>query len=242
MKDEALQILYEDKDYVAVNKPAGLIVHPDGKREARTLTDWILEKYPETRDVGEPIQTADGALIHRPGIVHRLDKDTSGVVVVAKNAAAHAHLKSQFQNREVEKKYHAFVYGELKDDEGTIDRPIGRSKNDFRLWSAQRGARGVMRDAETRYTVLARGGGYSFVEVIPKTGRTHQIRVHFKAIHYPIVCDSLYAPKRPCALGFSRLALHSSELRFTALGGKKVTVEAPFPADFEAAVAHIRPV
>lgn len=237
-----ISILYEDNDFVAINKPTGLVVHGDGKREEETLVDWILKKYPNSKDVGEPIKLVINnceLIIDRPGIVHRIDKETSGVLVIAKNDKAYQFLKEQFQNREVQKKYNTFVYGELKDEEGIINRPIGRSKNDFRLWSAQRGVRGIMREAETYYTVLKKGGGFSYLEVIPKTGRTHQIRVHFKAIHYPIVCDRLYAPKKPCGLGFNRLALHASEITFTNLENKKITVKAPLPKDFTDAVANI---
>ncbi|MCR4334445.1 MAG: RluA family pseudouridine synthase [Patescibacteria group bacterium] len=235
-----IPILYEDNDYVAINKPSGLVVHADGRSDNYTLTDWILEKYPEIKDVGEPIVTTDGKIINRPGIVHRIDRETSGVLIIAKNKKAHQYLKEQFQNREVQKKYNAFVYGELKDEDGIISRPIGRSKNDFRLWSAQRGARGLMREAETYYTVLNKGDGFSYIEVLPKTGRTHQIRVHFKAIHYPVVCDRLYAPKRPCGLGFSRLALHASKISFTNIEGKKIVIEAPLPEDFSNAIANMK--
>ncbi|MDE1988808.1 MAG: RNA pseudouridine synthase, partial [Patescibacteria group bacterium] len=129
-----------------------------------------------------------------------------------------------------------FVYGEMKDDEGIIDRPIGRSKKDFRQWSAQRGARGMMREAITHYKVMARNRGFSFVEAIPKTGRTHQIRVHFKAINHPIVSDSLYAPKKEKALGFERLALHAYSIEFNSLDEKKIKVEAPYPEDFKKAL------
>ncbi|MEI6057929.1 MAG: RluA family pseudouridine synthase [bacterium] len=261
-----IDIIYEDKDYVAVNKPSGLVVHADGKpakvsegvdgetvtvAQEPVLTDWISKHFPETEGVGEPIVMTNGVFIHRPGIVHRLDKGTSGVIVIAKNQKAHAHLKEQFQARSVSKKYYAFVYGEFEDKYGSINRPIGRSKKDFRKYSAQRGARGEMRPAETWYTVVAtRGGlddgtgrrsgsGYSFVEVEPKTGRTHQIRVHFKAVNHPIVCDSLYAPERQCALGFGRPALHSYSIEFIKMDGKPVKIVAPLPADFMAACKEL---
>jgi 23S rRNA pseudouridine1911/1915/1917 synthase len=230
---EDITILFEDNDIVAINKPAGLVVHADGKTKEPALTDWIMKKYPEALHVGEPIVTSAGETILRPGIVHRIDRETSGVLLIAKNAAAFIHLKTQFQEREVAKKYNAFVYGEMKQDEGVIDRPIGRSKNDFRKWTAQRGARGTMRDAVTEYTVLARGKGATFVEARPKTGRTHQIRVHFKAINYPVVGDSLYAENKPAILGFERLALHARSIEFVSIKGKKITVEAPLPSDFE---------
>ena len=263
-----IDILYEDVDYVAVNKPVGLVVHSDGKTVEPLLTDWVVEHYPKTAKVGEPlvINASTAAIedeedatiaeplapvvIARPGIVHRLDRGTSGVIIIAKNQKAHAYLKEQFQARSITKKYLAFVYGEFTDPTdkyGIIDRPIGRSKKDFRRWSAQRGARGEMRPAETWYTVLANrkgfddgtgrrsGNGFAFLELEPKTGRTHQIRVHLKAINHPVVCDSLYATERSCALGFGRTALHARSIEFTNMKGKRISVIAPLPADFKKA-------
>lgn len=234
--DKEIEILYADENIVVINKPAGLVAHSDGKREELTLTDWIEKKYPESKGVGEPLTLSNGDEIARSGIVHRIDRETSGVMLIAKNQATFLYLKKQFQDRQVGKIYHAFVYGEMKDDEGVIDRPIGRSKKDFRQWSAQRGARGTMREAITHYKVIARNGGFSFVEVMPKTGRTHQIRVHFKAVNYPIVADSLYAPKKEKALGFERLALHAYSIEFKLPDGKKIKVVAPYPEDFENAI------
>ena len=156
--------------------------------------------------------------------------------MIAKNQKSFESLKSQFQEHQIEKTYHAFVYGEMKNKEGVIERPIGRSNKDFRMWSAQRGARGELRDAVTHYKVLNKGLGYSFIEVKPKTGRTHQIRVHFKAISYPLVADKMYAPKTENKLGFKRLALHSLEVSFKGLKGKKQTVSAPYPNDFKKAI------
>ena len=235
-----IEILYEDIDIVAINKPAGLVVHSDGrsislttsKTKEPTLVDWILEKYPEAKDVGEPSHSQSGEIIYRPGIVHRLDRETSGVMLVAKTEKGFQHLKKQFQNHEIKKVYHAFIYGELKKNEDTIDRPIARSKKDFRLWSAQRGSRGELREAITEYKVVSTANGYSFVHVMPKTGRTHQIRVHFKAIHHPLVSDSLYAPKRENSLGFTRRALHSSEITFADINDNTHTVVAQEPEDF----------
>ncbi len=227
-----IEIIYEDSDVVVINKPSGLIVHSDGKTDESTLVDWILEGYPETALVGESFQTSTGVEIHRPGIVHRLDRETSGALVIAKNQKMFECLKQQFKDRKVVKVYNAFVYGEIKNDSNTIDRPIGKSKKDFRMWSAQRGARGTLREAVTEYSILKRHGGFSFVEVQPKTGRTHQIRVHFKAINYPVVCDKLYAPKHDCALGFQRLALHARSLFFKGVDGNEITAEAQLPDDF----------
>lgn len=232
---DKISILYEDDNVVAINKPAGLVVHSDGKREEPNLTNWVNKNYPESKGVGEPIIISNSDSIERSGIVHRIDRDTSGVMLIAKNQPAFLYLKKQFQDREINKIYHAFVYGEMKDDDGIIDRRIGRSKKDFRQWSAQRGARGIMREAITHYKVLAKSEGFSFVEVIPKTGRTHQIRVHFKAINHPIILDSLYAPKKEKALGFERLALHSYSVEFSLVNGKRIKITAPYPEDFKKA-------
>lgn len=239
------EILHEDDNYIVINKPAGLTVHGDGRSTEPTLADWLIKNRPDMKDVGEPLELSSGARIIRPGIVHRLDKETSGALVVAKNQAAFADLKEKFQNREVAKVYHTFVYGDVKEEDGTINRSIGRSKKDFRKWSAQRGARGEMREAVTNYKVLNKivldsGKPITFVEVIPKTGRTHQIRVHFKAIHHPVVADSLYAPKQEPVLGFNRLALHAFSLSFVGIDGKKISVQAPYPEDFAAAVAQVK--
>jgi 23S rRNA pseudouridine1911/1915/1917 synthase len=247
-----IEILFEDKNYLVLNKPAGLIVHADGKTEEPTLVDWLLEKYPEMKDVGEPWTSPQGQTIYRPGIVHRLDRETSGVLIIAKTQESFEDLKKQFQNREIEKTYNAFVYGKMEEEDGVIDRAIGRSNKDFRMWSAQRGARGELREAITVYKVLetgrpldeARGKvaaeGYSYLEVRPKTGRTHQIRVHLKAINHPVIGDSLYAPKRDFALGFERLALHARSLAFKNLEGKELIIEAPLPEDFERGLAELR--
>ncbi len=230
-----IRVLYEDDDVIVINKPAGLIVHADGKREEPVLTDWIEKNYPESKGVGEPLTLSNSEVIERSGIVHRIDRETSGVMLIAKNQLAFLFLKKQFQDRAISKIYHAFAYGEMKEDEGVINRPIGRSKKDFRQWSAQRGARGAMREAVTHYRVMTRNGGFSFVEAIPKTGRTHQIRVHFKAINHPIVSDSLYAPKKEKGLEFERLALHAYSIEFNLLDGKRIKIIAPHPEDFERA-------
>lgn len=227
-----IQVIYEDSHYIAVNKPAGLVVHPDGKRDEPALTDWIIKNYPDIKGVGEPIELSDGNTIQRPGIVHRIDKETSGVLLIAKDQKAHEALKQQFQDRTVKKKYYAFVYGELKDKYGIINRPIGRSKSDFRKWSATRGARGELREAETWYTVIKTTKLASYVLVEPKTGRTHQIRVHFAAINHPIIHDGLYAAGKQALFGFNRNALHAFAVTFNNMEGKEVTVEAPLPKDF----------
>lgn len=229
-------IIYEDENVFVFNKPAGLMVHGDGRTKDKTLADLLLEKYPKMKEIGEPlkIKSKDGEekTIYRPGIVHRLDKDTTGVITVAKNQKSFESLKKQFQERVVEKKYLAVVAGSVKDDKGIIDRPIGRSKSDFRKWSATRGKRGELREAVTEYRVLKRfsdkkGEKFTLLEISPKTGRTHQIRVHLKAINHPIISDPLYAPKTAGALGFARPALHALSLKFLSPAGKRISAEAP---------------
>lgn len=229
--------IYENDELLVLSKPSGLVVHSDGRTEEPTLVDWLLKQYPAIKNVGEPWKRDDGTTILRPGIVHRLDRQTSGVLVVAKTQDTFLHLKEQFQERKVVKEYRMFVYGVLKEQSGTIERPIGKSSKDFRLWSAQPGARGALRDARTDYTVLEQGEETAYVRVFPKTGRTHQIRVHFKAVHHPVVCDKRYAPKHECILGFKRLALHAFSLSFSTPTGKRLKVEAALPEDFRNALA-----
>ncbi len=231
-----IEILYEDKDILAINKPAGLVVHSDGRTQEPSVADWFVSKYPEAKDVGEKLGE-----INRPGIVHRIDRETSGVLLLAKTPEGHAHLKGQFKNREIEKIYHLFVHGNVKEDRGTINLPIARSASNFKKWSAQRGSRGERREALTYFEVLKRAEDKlaTFVEAKPKTGRTHQIRVHFQALHYPVVCDSLYAPKKPALLGFERLALHAKSIAFKNLSGEKIILEAPYPEDFVGALGFI---
>jgi len=244
-----IEILYEDSDVLVINKPAGLVVHSDGKTNEPAVTDWVLKHFPQVKGVGEPTKLSDGSFLDRPGIVHRLDRDTSGALVIAKSQPAFLFLKKQFQEREMKKTYRAFVYGVMKNDTDVINRPIARSKNDFRKWTAERGGRGEVREAVTHYEVLGRilptgrsgeESGFSFLSVSPKTGRTHQIRVHLKAINHPVVGDSLYAPKRESALGFTRLALHAFSITFKLPSSMEKTVEAPYPKDFKDALKILK--
>ena len=262
-----IKILYEDKDILVIDKPSGISVHPDGRSKEKTITDWVLKNYPKIKNVGEPMPF-EGKEIARPGIVHRLDKDTSGVLVLAKNQKAHEFLKNQFQGREIKKTYNTIVYGSVKNDHGILKIPIGRSPSDFRRRLAGRGARGELREAITEYKVLkrfempvfkifsssslprVRGGAhgdkkfktpavktelckFSYVEVRPKTGRTHQIRVHMKYLNHPVVCDSLYASKNLCPKWIGRLALHAKSIEFENLKGKTIKVESPLPKEFK---------
>jgi 23S rRNA pseudouridine1911/1915/1917 synthase len=225
-----LPILYEDADIVAVTKPAGLVTHSDGRTQEETAEDWFKEKYPES----ESAIPASGPT----GYVHRLDRDTSGVLVFAKNATTYEFLRKAFHDREVKKTYLAFVYGVPKEKKGVIDFDIGRSRKDFRLRSAQPKAKGRLRESLTRYEVVGEAPGYALLIVQPETGRTHQIRVHLKAIHHPVVGDSLYAPNHPAALGISRLGLHAYALDLPLCSGERALITAPVPADLAPAFSH----
>jgi 23S rRNA pseudouridine1911/1915/1917 synthase len=242
-----IKILYEDSNILAIDKPAGISVHPDGRekdpstsfRASKTIADWVLKNYPKMKNVGEPMLIEikkEKIEIKRPGVVHRLDRDTSGVMLLAKNQKAYEFLKNQFKNREIKKTYVAIVDGWLKDERGVINKKIGRSPTDFRKYSASRGARGEMRDAVTQYKVLQRFNApqkFTYLELYPKTGRTHQIRVHMKSIDHPVVCDILYNPKGVCPKGISRMALHAKSIEFKDLKGKVVKVESVLPSFFK---------
>lgn len=229
-----IPILYEDDTVVVIDKPAGLLVHQGDENDPEeTVAKWHAKRVPEARGVGEPLVLKNGQEAERSGVVHRLDRDTSGVLILAKTQEAFVYLKAQFHDRLAEKTYRAFVYGEVKEKHGIIDRAIGRSASDFRLRSAQRGARGLLRPAVTQWELIAKGDGFSYLNLRPKTGRTHQLRVHLKAINHPIVCDALYAKNMPCELGFSRLALHAHTLTLHLPSGERMTFTATLPHEFE---------
>lgn len=232
-----IKILYEDKDILAIEKPAGIMVHSDGKTKEKTITDWIIKNYPRLKAVGEPIRF-DGKEIDRPGIVHRLDKETSGVLIVVKNEKAFQFYKKQFMDRKLKKTYHTIVEGHIKNDKGVINKPIGRSPSDFRRRLAGRGARGEMREAITEYKVLKRftdkkGNKFSYLEIYPKTGRTHQIRVHMKFLNYPVIGDMLYSPKGHTLVGIKRMMLHAKSIEFQNNNGKSIKIESPLPKEFQ---------
>ncbi len=236
-----LDILFENEDFVVINKPAGVSVHGDGRNTEKTISDFFVEQYNEAKDVGESIFSND-VEIKKGGIVHRLDKDTSGALVLVKNQDAYEFLKKQFQDRKVKKIYLAIVSGFFKNETGTVKESIGRSPNDFRKRLAGRGARGELREAVTEYKVLKsftdeKGEKYSIVEVNPKTGRMHQIRVHMKYISHPIVCDPLYNSNSPHPSNIQRLALHALNISFLGIDGKEIKVEAPMPSEFKELLA-----
>lgn len=238
--DYADMIIYEDEHIIIVNKPAGLVVHSDGRTKEETLADLLLSQYPELAKVGEPLVLSTGVKVARPGIVHRLDRETSGVMVVARTQEMFENLKAQFKNKRIRKVYHALAYGHFKEDRGRISRAIGRSRRDFRRW-ATIGIRGKTRDAQTDFRILKQGFDeegkkVSLAEARPLTGRTHQIRVHFAAVGHPIVGDTLYSAL-PRLLGMKRCALHACELALHDHEGKQRIFKAPYPDDFAAGLA-----
>ncbi|MEK9177288.1 MAG: RluA family pseudouridine synthase [Patescibacteria group bacterium] len=240
-------IIYENEDILVIDKPVGLIVHGDGRTKEPTLAEWLLARYPALSAVGEPWTSPQGEIIPRPGIVHRLDRTTSGVMVVAKTAEAHAFLKEGFQKRTIAKEYLAYVYGHPKVNDGIIEAEIRRTRTSPPRWTAEPGRRGGHRAAVTHWEVVERGTDagngdkVSLLRVMPKTGRTHQIRVHLKIIHHAVVADPLYAPGQPALLGFERPALHARSLSVTLPSGERKEFEAALPSDFEAARARFVP-
>lgn len=221
-----LDIVYEDDDLLVINKPAGLLVHEALKDEYRaTVVDGILNLYPEIAHVGDDAS--------RPGIVHRLDKDVSGLMVIAKTQTAFEYLKSQFQERTVKKEYLALVYGSLPKETDVIDQRISRSKRKGRMVARSGDQEG--KEAHTQYDVLKRFVNTTYVRVAILTGRTHQIRVHFQSIGYPVVGDKLYKSKsmKWNEIPLDRLFLHSNLLRIRLLDGEEKTFEAPLPPELE---------
>lgn len=233
------EVLYEDENVVVVNKPAGLTVHPSDNESDKTLVNGLLAKYPEIKSVGESSI--------RPGIVHRLDKDTSGIMIVAKNNDAYQFLKNQFQAKKSIKKYIALVAGDVRKEDGIISFPIARKRKLPTKQVAVKNesqARGKIREAVTEYKVVRRidvnGKVFTLLEVTPKTGRMHQIRVHFSAIGHPLAGDLKYGSKNVVSIaGLDRQFLHAKSLEIEVpIGkdgtlGKKMTFEAPLPDDLK---------
>lgn len=240
-----LDILYEDDGMVVVNKPAGMVVHPAKGNWTGTLTSALAYRFQSLSDIGGPT---------RPGIVHRLDRETSGVIVVAKTNAFHLHLAEQWHDREVKKEYLAITAGVLDRDRDMIDAPIG--KHPFqREKMAIRDRHETSRQAKTFYEVLARYNRFTLVKAMPETGRTHQIRVHFEHIGCPVLCDRLYGghseitrsqllggraqPGEPSAL--TRHALHASRLQLRhPKTGQMMEFSAPLAPDLDRVLSILR--
>ena len=213
-----LDIVYEDDDVIVVNKPQGMVVHPAPGHPDHTLVNALLYH--------SPLSTINGTF--RPGIVHRIDKDTSGLLMVAKNDLAHQSLAEQLRNKTNKREYLALVYGQIKEDEGTIDAPLGRNPQDRKKQAVVKGGR----HAVTHFKVIKRYDNFTLVKCILETGRTHQIRVHMKYIGHPLVGDPLYGPRK--VIGKNGQFLHAALLGFKhPRTGKEMIFEAPLPENFQ---------
>ncbi len=230
--DIKLEINFENENMLVINKPAGIQVHPGSYEQNDTITNGLLAKYSELVDVHD--EAPDAFL--RPGIVHRLDKDTSGVMVIAKNKLAFDELKKLFKTREIAKKYVAIVEGILKEKSGIINKPLARSAGYSKQVVARKNTKTKIREAITEYVVLREFKNYSLLEVSPKTGRMHQIRVHLASLGHPVVGDFVYGSKEKKEA--ERQLLHASELKFV-LFGKEYVFEVNVPKDFEMFVAKM---
>lgn len=221
-----VEILYEDNNLMVINKPAGLQVHPGHLNEKDTLVNWLVAKYP---DIVEVHDESEGAWM-RPGIVHRLDRDTSGVMVIALSQGSFIELKRVFHDREVEKTYLALVQGIFEKKSGVINKPLARSTTYKKQVIARKNTKTIVREAVTEYQVLGENGEISLIEAKPKTGRMHQIRIHLTSIGHSIIGDVLYGDKKACNEAAKRQMLHAFRLKF-AYKGKKYEFLATIPKD-----------
>ena len=231
-----LDIVYEDEDIIVVNKPPGMVVHPAYGHRTGTLVNAVLAYCPDLAGVGDDL---------RPGIVHRLDKDTSGLIIVAKNDAAQRRLQRQFKRREVHKVYVALLEGCLEPVRGVIEAPIGRDKKRRKRMAVVEGGR----EARTEYQVVEYFGGegakasrpYTLVEARPETGRTHQVRVHFASIGHPLAGDPVYGFRKQHLSGLRRQFLHAQTLGFRLPGSDEhIELTAELPDDLRAVLEELR--
>ncbi len=228
----ALAVVHEDEDVLVVDKPAGMVVHPGAGHARGTLAAAVLAHAPGTAGVGGP---------RRPGVVHRLDKGTSGLLVVAKTQAAYDALTRQLAQRTVSRRYVALVHGRLRRDEGVVDAPIGRHQHDRVRMAIQPPSRG--KRAVTRYRVLERFSQFTYVEVRLETGRTHQIRVHLASLGHPVVGDEIYGGKGRVRfpLGLEGHALHAASLGFVhPVTQQRLEFSSPVPPRIERLLSHLR--
>lgn len=227
-QDIPLSILYQDEDVVVVDKPCGMVVHPAAGNEDGTLVNALLYHVRDLSGIGGEV---------RPGIVHRLDKDTSGLILIAKNDRAHAVLSEQFKSRTMEKHYHAVILGAFEEESGLIDAPIARHPTDRKRMAVVPGGK----PSQTEWAVLERLKGASLLDVHLLTGRTHQIRVHMKAAGHPLLGDRIYAPNIKMPVRIPRLMLHAFSLAFDHPStGERMQLEAPLPQAFVQTLEKLR--
>ena len=231
-EDIPLTIIYEDKDLLVVDKPAGMVVHPAVGHESGTLVNAVLYHCPDLKGVGGE---------RRPGIVHRLDKDTSGLILVAKHDLALRHLQDQFRERTVKKTYRALVEGHPEPAEAVIDAPIGRDPKARKRMAVIRGGSATARDAQTTYRVDAYFAAHALISCYPHTGRTHQIRVHMAWIGHPLAADSVYG-RRKVTVPLKRHFLHAAAIQFVLpASGEVVRFKAPLPTDLQQVIDALPP-
>ena len=227
-QDIPLDILYQDADVVIVNKPCGMVVHPAAGNEDGTLVNALLYHVHDLSGIGGEM---------RPGIVHRLDKDTSGLILIAKNDHAHAALSEQFKARTMEKHYRAVAFGNFPEDAGLIDAPIARHPVDRKKMAIVPDGK----PSQTEWKVMERLKGATYLDVHLLTGRTHQIRVHMHSIGHPLLGDRIYAPNIRTSVHIPRLMLHAYSLAFThPATGERMTLCAPLPEKFETTLEKLR--
>lgn len=231
-----IEVIYKTKDFLALNKPAGMLVHPvfhkGGKERTQdvspVVTDWLLKHFPEVKSVGD---NPEG----RPGIVHRLDKDTSGVLIVPRNQKFFHYIKGLFQTHKMQKTYLALVRGRVL-QKGIVNAPIG-----LRPGTTKRSVRGknlkMVKEAITEYVPIRVYESATLLRVTPRTGRTHQIRIHLASIGHPIVGDELYGKQK--SEGLSRQFLHAESIEFTTKKGERIKIEAPLPLDLKKVLAEL---
>lgn len=221
-KNILIDIIYENDDLLVINKESGIVVHPSKSTPNNTVVNALIAQYPNITSVGDdPI---------RPGIVHRLDKDVSGIMVVAKNQKTFEHLKTQFKSRDIRKTYIALAIGNISPPHGEIDSPIGRSKSNPNRMSVKKKSEG--REAITRYKTVRKYRNFSLLEIETKTGRTHQIRVHLLSKGHPIVGDKIYFIKKTKKeTQLNRIFLHASSIQFTDIKGNLMKFSVDLPGD-----------
>jgi 23S rRNA pseudouridine1911/1915/1917 synthase len=231
-----LNIIYEDSQVIVIDKEANIQVHPGYNEKENTLVNALVYNFPEIISIGDG--SADSWL--RPGIVHRLDKETSGVLIVARTQEAFDELKEKFKNREIEKKYLAITWGKFLQKKGIIDKALAKSADHKKQIIANERTKTKTRDAVTEYSVSQEFKNYSLVEVFPKTGRTHQIRAHLASIGNPIVGDKIYGlnMEKPKIVKVKRQMLHAEKLKLE-LFGKKYSFKSAIPDDFKKFLKHI---
>lgn len=228
-EDIPLDILYEDQDVLVVNKPKGMVVHPAAGHYTGTLVNAVLFHC------GDSLSGINGVL--RPGIVHRIDMDTTGSILVCKNDAAHRNIAEQLAEHSITRRYRAIVHGNIKEDSLTISQPIGRDPSDRKKMTVRPDGK----PAVTHVQVLERFGDFTYIECRLETGRTHQIRVHLARAHHPLLGDTVYGPRRKAPFVTQGQCLHAMVLGFVhPVTGQYIETEAPLPAYFEAILDRLR--